>query len=100
MPTAIRRSRKISGSVGAAVLFLTLTACTQDHLTGRDTVTTGVGDAMAVNTALQTRDTMPASARRSDLKYDANRLNKALERYRDPTTAKGAEGEQEISTTQ
>lgn len=84
MKTANRKSRPALVILGAAALGSTLPACTEDHYARRDTITAEAGDAVAVNAAQQTRDTMPVSAKRTALKHDANRLNKAIERYRDP----------------
>lgn len=91
MTTGNRKSRPALVVLGAALLVSALSACTEDHFARRDTITVGAGDAVAVNAAQQTRDTMPASARRTALKHDANRLNKAMERYRNPEVDEGGE---------
>lgn len=109
MTTGNRSSRSALVILGAAFLVTAVSACTEDHFARRDTITAEAGDAVAVNAAQQIRDTMPASARRTALKHDANRLNKALERYRDPPAEEEGEDseagigddlEEESSTTQ
>ena len=108
MTTGNRNSRSALVILGAAFLVPAVSACTEDHFARRDTITAEAGDAVAVNAAQQIRDTMPASARRTALKHDANRLNKALERYRDPPVEEGEDSEagigddleEESSTTQ
>ncbi len=84
MTTGNRGSRSALIILGAAILVQALSACTEDHFARRDTITAEAGDAVAVGAAQQTRDTMPAAARRTALKHDANRLNKAVERYQNP----------------
>ena len=97
MITGNRKSRPALVILSAAFLFPALSACTEDHFARRDTITAEAGDAVAVNAAQQTRDTLPASAKRTALKHDANRLNKAMERYRNPEIEEGSgEDESEI----
>jgi hypothetical protein len=69
----------------AAVCLLALAAaCTEDHLARRDGITLEAGNAKAVNMVHTATDTMPASARRTTLSTDGQRMTVAVERYRDP----------------
>ena len=69
----------------AAVGLLALAAaCTEDHLARRDGVTLEAGNAKAVNMVQTATDTMPASARRTTLSTDGQRMTVAIERYRNP----------------
>lgn len=69
----------------AAVCLLALAAaCTEDHLARRDGITLEAGNANAVNMVQTATDTMPASARRTTLSTDGQRMTVAIERYRNP----------------
>jgi hypothetical protein len=75
--------RRLQAVAVAAVLTLA-TACTEDHLARRDGITLEGGNAKAVNVAQTATDTMPASARRTTLSTDGQRMTVAIERYRNP----------------
>ncbi len=66
------------------LMTIALPACTYDHWAATDRIAPEAGDAIAVNKSQQTIDPMPKSARRTALKHDSDRLNKAIERYKDP----------------
>lgn len=71
-------------AASAIALLALATSCTEDHLARREGITLEGGNAKAVNMAQTATDTMPASARRTTLSTDGERMTVALERYRNP----------------
>lgn len=95
---SLNPARKPAG-VAAAVVLMTvmLPACTYDHWATTDRIAPEAGDAIAVNKSQQTIDPMPKSARRTALKHDSDRLNKAIERYKDPPVDVDTGGDESLS---
>ncbi len=77
-------SRPIGTAAAIALMAVLLPACTYDHWAATDRIAPEAGDAIAVNKSQQTIDPMPKSAKRTALKHDSDRLNKAIERYKNP----------------
>lgn len=79
-------SRRNSGvrALGAGIVLAAglATAGCEDYLDRRDTMTLGVGDAVAVNKATQTINRWPASARKDRWQSDGERARAAVSRYR------------------
>ena len=57
----------------------------QEYLDHRDTITLGVGDAIAVNKATQTIEHFPEAANSTRWRSDGERARIAVERYRSRT---------------
>jgi hypothetical protein len=67
----------------AALATATLTcACTDMYLDRRDSVSFGVGDAVATNKITQMVDPWPVAAGNRNIAYDGERMQAAAERYR------------------
>lgn len=84
-------------TAGAAAL----TAGCEDYLERRDTITLGVGDAIAVNKATQTLSRWPAAAREDRWLSDGERARISQSRYRtrtvpSPKTLETSGGESNI----
>ena len=58
----------------------------QDYLARRDTLTIGSGDAVHTNAAMQVLDPWPPHARTVESSVNGERLQHAMERYRNPGT--------------
>lgn len=65
-----------------------LGAC-QDYLARRDTLTVGSGEAVHANIAKQVIDPWPAHAEAIEPSVSGERLQHAIERYRNPGTGQG-----------
>jgi len=59
-----------------------LGACTDMYHLGRDTVSFGAGDAVAVNKVTQIVDPWPVRAGDRNIAFDGERMADAAERYR------------------
>lgn len=68
-----------------AWLFSSFGGC-QDYLARRDTLTIGSGDAVHTNAAMQVLDPWPPHARTVESSVNGERLQHAMERYRNPGT--------------
>lgn len=82
------KSCRPSGRKLAVALAMTAAAVTagcEDYLERRDTITLGVGDAVAVNKATQTISRWPAAAREDRWLSDGERARIAQTRYRNRT---------------
>ena len=74
-----RRSMIIPVTVGIIVIGL-LTGC-RDYFDRKDTISLGVGNAVAENKAVQTIDPWPPGVFKKHQTTDGKRLEKAIERY-------------------
>lgn len=77
-----RQSTRAILAGSALLLSLPLAGCRDDYLDRRDSVTLGVGDAVATNAAAQTIDPWPAAARDRFPQTDGERVRNAVERYK------------------
>ena len=66
-----------------ASLALGCSGC-NDYLARRDTLTVGTGEAVAANAAMHTIDPWPRHAMQVDPYTDGQRMQRAVERYRNP----------------
>ena len=80
------------GLVTAAALAALAGACTgcQDYLARRDTLTAGSGEAVQANAALHVIDPWPRHSRSVDPYTDGDRLQRGVERYRNPVSGPNA----------
>lgn len=69
-----------------ALICIVLGGC-QDYLARRDTLTIGSGEAVHTNAAMQVIDPWPAHARAMESIVNGERLQHAMERYRNPGTS-------------
>lgn len=68
--------------IAVTLVSATLLACCDEYLDRSDTITHGVGDAIAVNKATQTIERWPAAARHDRWLSDGERRRRAVDRYR------------------
>lgn len=66
------------------VLLCTSFGGCQDYLARRDTLTIGSGDAVHTNAAMHVLDPWPPHARTVESSMNGERLQHAMERYRNP----------------
>ena len=65
-------------------------SCSEAYYARRDTMTPSSGDAVSANIAIHTIDPWPIYARRKDESFSGERSQRAVERYRNPSTTTGA----------
>jgi len=75
----------------ASVLALTVAGCT-DYLARRDTLILETGDALQHNSAVHVVDPWPRHAQRIERETNGERLQRGIERYRNPAAAEGGGG--------
>jgi len=82
-----RAARKgpIAAGLAAAMLAVTLGACSDIYFDRRDPVALGSGDAIAANEAGQTIDPWPARSANTNLAANGQRMQSAIEHYRTNT---------------
>lgn len=69
------------------ILVCAIVGGCQDYLARRDTLTIGSGDAVHTNAAMQVIDPWPTHARVMETVVNGERLQHAMERYRNPGTS-------------
>lgn len=79
------RKRPIAAALAAALLAVTLGACSDIYFDRRDTVALGAGDAIAANEAEQTIDPWPARSGNTNIAANGQRMQSAIEHYRTNT---------------
>ena len=78
----LRRARTLAATFTIAAAGAVLSGCYDDtHLSNRDLITRQAGDAIAVNTAVQTIDPWPKEAKNKTLDVDGKRAEVAIKRY-------------------
>jgi hypothetical protein len=75
----------------AAALALAVAGCSE-YLDRRDGILLGVGDAVQTNVVTHVIDPWPAHARNTRAATDGDRLQRAIERYRNPQAGQGGGG--------
>ena len=71
--------RALTTLAAAATL---LSACSDDYLARRDTITMWSGDAVAINKVTQTVDPWPPYSANQKIAYEGQKMQTAVERYR------------------
>lgn len=79
-------SRAMARAFALTAVSAGLAACS-DYLARRDTLTLGTGEAVQANMAMHTIDPWPPRSRRIDPYTDGERLQHAIERYRNPVVS-------------
>jgi len=79
-PAALARLAGVG--IAAAVLAATLGGCSEMYFDHREGVTLGAGDSVAANAAMQTIDPWPARSANTNLAFNGQRMQSAVERYR------------------
>lgn len=79
-------SRAMAKACALAALAASLASCS-DYLARRDTLTLGTGEAVQANMAMHTIDPWPPRSRRIDPYTNGERLQHAIERYRNPVVS-------------
>ena len=100
------RTERAAGAIVAAVtLCVMLAGCSDIYLDRRDTVAFTANDAVAANAALQTADPWPRNSGNTNIAFNGQKMQSAVERYRTnrvvqpvkPTTS-DVENQQEAAT--
>jgi hypothetical protein len=81
-PAATSTTRLMAAALGAAALGATLGGCSDMYFDHREGVTLEGGDAVAANAAMQTIDPWPARSGNTNLAFNGQRMQSAVERYR------------------
>lgn len=81
-----------------AALAMTTGCMNNEYLERRDTISIGVGDAVAHNRAVQTINPRPNHAYRTRLSHDGARMNNAMESYRTPSGSEDADSPSDASS--
>ena len=76
---------KLINGIGLAIGLSIAAGGCQEYLDRRDTVSLGVGDAIAVNKAAQTIERFPEAANHTRWRSDGERARIGIERYRTRT---------------
>jgi hypothetical protein len=76
------KARMIAAAFAAAAFGASLGGCSQMYFDHREGVTSGAGDAIAANEAMQTIDPWPARSANTNIAFNGQRMQSAVERYR------------------
>ena len=76
------KGRLIATALAAAALGTALCGCSEMYFDHREGVTSGAGDAVAANEAMQTIDPWPARSGNPNIATNGQRMQSAVERYR------------------
>jgi hypothetical protein len=79
---ATSTTRLMAAALGAAALGATLGGCSDMYFDHREGVTLEGGDAVAANEAMQTIDPWPARSGNTNIAFNGQRMQSAIERYR------------------
>lgn len=82
------------GAVGAAC-----GSCAEEYFARRDTLSPGSGDAVRADAAMQGIDPWPRHASNVDLVSNGERLQHAMESYRNPSTGASTGGSAQFGPT-
>jgi hypothetical protein len=90
-------SRLIAATVAGAALGAMLGGCSDLYTDRRDKIGLSAGDAISANMAMQTNDPWPAHSGNTNLAFNGQKMQTAVERYRtntpwvpvDPVTVPG-----------
>jgi hypothetical protein len=78
-------SRLIAATVASATLGVMLGGCSDLYMDRRDQIGLSAGDAIAANQAMETNDPWPAHSGNTNLAFNGQRMQTAVERYRTNT---------------
>jgi hypothetical protein len=78
-------SRLIAATVAGAALSAMLGGCSDLYTDRRDQISLSAGDAIAANNAMQTNDPWPAHSGNTNIAFNGQRMQTAVERYRTNT---------------
>jgi len=78
-------SRLIAAAVAGATLGAMLGGCSDLYMDRRDQVGPSAGDALRANMAMQTPDPWPAHSGNTNIAFNGQRMQTAVERYRTNT---------------
>jgi hypothetical protein len=101
-------SRLIAASVAGAALGAMLGGCSDLYTDRRDSVGLSAGDALRANEAMQTNDPWPAHSGNTNLAFNGQKMQTAVERYRtntpwvpvDPVTGTATPAQQQTLAVQ
>jgi hypothetical protein len=77
--------RLIAAAVAGAALGATLGGCSNLYMDRRDQVRLSAGDAIAANQAMETSDPWPAHSGNTNIAFNGQKMQTAVERYRTNT---------------
>ena len=72
----------MAAAVAAAALGTVLGGCSDIYYDRRDTIALGAGDAVAANEVAQTVDPWPAQSGNTNVAFNGQKMQSAVERYR------------------
>ena len=75
-------ARPLAAGLAAVMLAAALGGCSEMYFARRDTIAAGAGDAIAANEAMQTVDPWPAPSGNTNIAFNGQRMQSAIERYR------------------
>jgi len=78
-------SRLIAATVAGAALSAMLGGCSELYMDRRDQIGLSAGDAIAANNAMQTNDPWPAHSGNTNIAFNGQKMQTAVERYRTNT---------------
>jgi hypothetical protein len=78
-------SRLIAATVASATLGAMLGGCSDLYMDRRDQIGLSAGDAIAANQAMQTSDPWPAHSGNTNIAFNGQKIQTAVERYRTNT---------------
>jgi hypothetical protein len=81
-PAATSMARLIAAALATAAVGTALGGCSEMYFDHREGVTSGAGDAVAANEAMQTIDPWPARSGNPNIATNGQRMQSAVERYR------------------
>lgn len=90
----MKAARTAARTAALAALALGCGSCSEEYLARRDTLAPGSGDAVRANAAIQAIDPWPRHARRVDTDMSGERLQHAMESYRNPSSGASFGGQQ------
>ena len=82
----IELARPIGACVAAALLAGTLVGCSDMYFDRRDSIALGAGDAVAADRVMQMNDPWPRQSGNASLAFNGQRMQSAVERYRNNVT--------------
>lgn len=84
-PVARALRRSLAAGLGGIALGFALGGCSDMYFDRREAVDPGAGDAVAANKAMQTVDPWPAQSGNTNIAFNGQRMQSAMEHYRTNT---------------
>jgi len=95
-----KSERVLRAAAAAATLVIMLAGCSDLYYARRDSITLGAGDAVAANAAEQTYDPWPRASGNVNIAFNGQKMQSAVERYRNNKVIPPADPESLEQTNQ